>query len=171
MGQEIRKTFEVGKWVYRSCTDPDTKNLWYMPYQVRKITAQSVFVMPQPGSGDYQDIRLKRRSLEHHGYTVSSTRGMVFHVELPEDYKKTTLGYLWAEEPRAVFGLPPEYTQEMLTDKYREFVKKHHPDKGGNPETFRKGQEAYERLSNGISLADALGMILKETKESDSGVV
>jgi curved DNA-binding protein CbpA len=47
-----------------------------------------------------------------------------------------------------LFGLPNNFTEEELKKKFSTLVKKHHPDVGGNPETFRQIVEAYEVLSN-----------------------
>ena len=37
-------------------------------------------------------------------------------------------------------------TKEQLKKRHRELCKKYHPDKGGNPETFKKMQAEYEML-------------------------
>lgn len=44
--------------------------------------------------------------------------------------------------------LQPANLEMRIKSAYRRQVKKHHPDLGGNSETFRKIQEAYETLSN-----------------------
>jgi hypothetical protein len=40
----------------------------------------------------------------------------------------------------------PAALERRIKTAYREQVKRHHPDLGGNPATFRKIQEAYEKL-------------------------
>ncbi len=44
--------------------------------------------------------------------------------------------------------LKPGRLQEILKSAYRRQAKKHHPDLGGDSDTFRKLQDAYERLFN-----------------------
>jgi DnaJ-class molecular chaperone len=45
-------------------------------------------------------------------------------------------------------GLEPGSSQEDIKKAYRRLASKHHPDRGGDAEEFKKIQEAYERLSN-----------------------
>ncbi|MEM7181990.1 MAG: DNA-J related domain-containing protein [Spirochaetota bacterium] len=47
-----------------------------------------------------------------------------------------------------VLGLPEDASTEEIEKRYRILVKKHHPDKGGNPETFQKIQTAMEHIRN-----------------------
>lgn len=47
-----------------------------------------------------------------------------------------------------ILGLEPECTIEQVKQNYKTLAKKHHPDKGGDKETFQKIQEAYDVLSN-----------------------
>jgi hypothetical protein len=43
-------------------------------------------------------------------------------------------------------GNDPAALERRIRTAYREQVKRHHPDLGGKPSTFRKIQEAYEKL-------------------------
>lgn len=45
-------------------------------------------------------------------------------------------------------GLNPNATDSDIKKAYRKLAVKHHPDKGGDEETFKKLTEAYEVLSN-----------------------
>ena len=45
-------------------------------------------------------------------------------------------------------GLTPNATESDIKKAYRKLAIKHHPDKGGNEDTFKKLTEAYEVLSN-----------------------
>jgi curved DNA-binding protein CbpA len=45
-------------------------------------------------------------------------------------------------------GLTPAATAEEIKKAYRSLAQKHHPDKQGDPETFRAIQAAYETLSD-----------------------
>jgi DnaJ family protein A protein 2 len=47
-----------------------------------------------------------------------------------------------------VLGCKKEATQEELKKAYRKLAVKHHPDKGGDPETFKEISAAYDVLSD-----------------------
>lgn len=47
-----------------------------------------------------------------------------------------------------VLGLDRGATPEDIKKAYRKLAREHHPDKGGDPEKFKKVQEAYEILSD-----------------------
>lgn len=47
-----------------------------------------------------------------------------------------------------ILGLEKNATQEDIKKAYREKSKKHHPDKGGSEDTFKKINEAYSTLSD-----------------------
>ena len=47
------------------------------------------------------------------------------------------------EEARKYFDLKEGFTQRDLKDKFKEKALKHHPDKGGNAEEFRKAHKYY----------------------------
>lgn len=47
-----------------------------------------------------------------------------------------------------ILGVSSDASQEEIKKAYRQKVKEHHPDKGGNSETFNKIQTAYEVLSD-----------------------
>lgn len=49
-------------------------------------------------------------------------------------------GSAWWE----VLGIPVNSGPEAVKEAYRTLVKKHHPDAGGDPEMFRRVQEAYQ---------------------------
>ena len=46
-------------------------------------------------------------------------------------------------------GLAPGATKEEVRAAYRELAKKHHPDKGGDPERFQEVQDAYDIIAKG----------------------
>jgi len=48
----------------------------------------------------------------------------------------------------------PEATRSEITDAFRRFALRHHPDRGGDPTRFQMGLDAYRRLS-GTSLPGA----------------
>ena len=47
-----------------------------------------------------------------------------------------------------VLGVPQNATTDDIKKAYRKLAREHHPDKGGDPEKFKKVQEAYEVLSD-----------------------
>ena len=47
-----------------------------------------------------------------------------------------------------VLGLTRDATADDIKKAYRKLAREHHPDKGGDPEKFKKVQEAYEVLSD-----------------------
>ena len=49
--------------------------------------------------------------------------------------------------PFQVLGLQPGVTREAAKARYRELVKQHHPDTGGDAEQFKRIQAAWEMLT------------------------
>ncbi len=47
-----------------------------------------------------------------------------------------------------VLGVDENATQDDIKKSYRKKAIEHHPDKGGNEETFKKISEAYDVLGN-----------------------
>ncbi len=50
-------------------------------------------------------------------------------------------------EARTVLGLGPSADEDVVRAAYRALVKKNHPDNGGDPEDFRRIEEAYRVLA------------------------
>jgi len=50
--------------------------------------------------------------------------------------------------PWDVLGLPPGAPPEEIKKAYKALAKKHHPDKGGDPEEFKRINKAYEEALN-----------------------
>ena len=135
----------IGEHLYRKWRKPNG-NYWYEVYFIVRKTKAWVDVQ-----GFMEDhlpaIRLDRARLERSGSTASIRHQAVFYTEMPEEYRKQTLGYLAREEPRAVLGLPENYTQAQLKEAYRTAVKRTRPDLGGDYEEFLRIQAAYEALT------------------------
>lgn len=51
-------------------------------------------------------------------------------------------------EARRILGVGSSATQEEIKTAYRRLTSKHHPDKGGNADEFKKIKAAYEKLSS-----------------------
>lgn len=50
--------------------------------------------------------------------------------------------------PYEALGVSQDATEADIKKAYRNLARQHHPDKGGDPEQFKKIQEAYETLSD-----------------------
>lgn len=51
-----------------------------------------------------------------------------------------------AQDPFAILGLPKNSSRSMIRKAYLKLSKQHHPNKGGNVNTFRKIKNAYNSL-------------------------
>ena len=49
-------------------------------------------------------------------------------------------------QPHDVLGVSPGATAKEVTEAFRRFALRNHPDRGGDAERFRAGSEAYRRL-------------------------
>jgi hypothetical protein len=144
----------IGEHLYRKWRKPNG-DFWYEVYFIVRKTKAWVDVQ-----GFMEDhlpaIRLDRARLERSGSTASIRHQAVFYTEMPEEYRKQTLGYLAREEPRAVLGLPENYAQAQLKEAYRTAVKRTRPDLGGDYEEFLRIQAAYEALTQPLSVGEIL---------------
>jgi DnaJ family protein A protein 2 len=51
-------------------------------------------------------------------------------------------------DPHSILGVDRNASEDDIRKAYRKKAMKNHPDKGGNPEEFKKIQNAYEKLTN-----------------------
>ena len=49
-------------------------------------------------------------------------------------------------QPHEVLGVGPGASRPEVTDAFRRFALRHHPDRGGDPDRFQAGVDAYRRL-------------------------
>lgn len=49
-------------------------------------------------------------------------------------------------DPHELLGVAPGATATEVTAAFRRFALRNHPDRGGDPDRFRAGAEAYRRL-------------------------
>lgn len=52
-------------------------------------------------------------------------------------------------DPYEILGIPRDASEDVVKKAYRKLAMKHHPDKGGDPEQFKKIQTAYDRILKG----------------------
>ena len=50
-------------------------------------------------------------------------------------------------QPHEVLGVRPDASPSDVTDAFRRFALRNHPDRGGDPSHFQAGVEAYRRLA------------------------
>ena len=56
-------------------------------------------------------------------------------------------------KPYLILGIDKTATKEQAQKAYRKLVKQHHPDVGGNSDTFKRINEAYDNFVNPHSQA------------------
>ena len=59
---------------------------------------------------------------------------------------RMAFGKVSEDDPYIVLELEPGASPAAVKSAFRRLVSRHHPDKGGHPETFRRINAAYERL-------------------------
>ncbi len=80
---------------------------------------------------------------------VSADVGVI--IDPPERYEfENQEKLVFVIEPTlkefGIFGLDDDATDLELKKSYRELIKEHHPDNGGEPKMFIKIQKAYEKI-------------------------
>ena len=68
--------------------------------------------------------------------------------EMINGFWKAMAAYQQAPEARQVLGLTGQESREEIRAIVRRLSQQHHPDKGGDPETFRDIQQAWDQLKN-----------------------
>ena len=153
-GVQPSNAHRIGEHLYRKWRKPNG-DFWYEVYFVVRKTRTHVDV-----KGFMEEhlpaIRLDRARLERSGSAASIRHQAVFYTEMPEEYRKQTLGYLAREEPRTVLALPEDFTEAQLKAAYRAAVKRTRPDLGGDYEEFLRIQAAYEALTQPLSVGAML---------------
>jgi DnaJ-class molecular chaperone len=52
-------------------------------------------------------------------------------------------------DPYEILGIPRDSTEDVVKKAYKKLAMKHHPDKGGDPEQFKRIQGAYDKIIKG----------------------
>lgn len=78
------------------------------------------------------------RAIERHGGAAILDRAFTGFVAL-----ESRAGTWWAE----VLAVSPDAPESVIRDRYLRLRSLHHPDRGGDPTTFQRVQEAYEAYS------------------------
>ena len=50
------------------------------------------------------------------------------------------------EKEYKILGLDEDVTDQEIKQRYRYLIKKHHPDRGGDPKRFKKIKKAYDKI-------------------------
>jgi hypothetical protein len=71
--------------------------------------------------------------------------------------------------PYQILGVPTDATIDVVKDVYRQLATKHHPDKGGNPETFKIIKLAFkmiiDNIKNGTQIPKSTANTFNELKD------
>jgi DnaJ-domain-containing protein 1 len=83
----------------------------------------------------HQEVLFIQRGIKTFGQVMNQ-----FALPAPGDIKDSF-------DPREILGVGAwDGDKDYLKFRYRELIKKHHPDKGGDPEKFKEIQKAWEML-------------------------
>ena len=115
---------------YRAAIVKDSKGPRYHTIEV-------VFFEPE-GLGHWRKATARRA--HGGGYWSHITSGPYYIQGLPGEWQPP------GAEHRDILGVPAGATQEEVKRAWQRFAQTHHPDRGGDPEMFKRGRQAYESL-------------------------
>lgn len=92
------------------------------------------------------DLSLKDYYLDWRNLTQESPESV---QSLIDGFWKRLLGEQKSPAALRELGLDENADQATIKSRYRQLASEHHPDKGGDPDEFRKIREAYEALVAG----------------------
>lgn len=52
------------------------------------------------------------------------------------------------QTPHEILGVSPQASEDVIKKAYHKLAMKHHPDKGGDPEMFKKINDAFDKIQN-----------------------
>ena len=93
----------------------------------------------------WRKVTAKRRTGST-GYWKQSP--LAYNIDdLPnESAEKAWSSLLHGDEARDTLGVPADATKAEIKAAWKRYAGQHHPDKGGDPDVFKKGRAAYEVL-------------------------
>jgi len=117
----------------------------WSPHRITKITKRRIFVLTEGG----WKCSFDRAKVEANGYARSGkgTSTRRFYSEAGKAAEQAKWAHTRAEIQRMsielgddsdLLGLGAEFTRDDVMRAFREKVHEHHPDKGGDPEMFRR---------------------------------
>ena len=156
------------RWRYKECPDlathseaPTTHDYWYEPIWIvgqtgkRRIWLLVEDINHTLGASDGMYGYVDLQALEaHRGLVYKDTDDrlkpiMALYNEMPEWNRRQTIGYvLGVSSALKTLGLHDgdENNWELVKGVYRDSVRVHHPDRGGDPDKFKAVQGAWESL-------------------------
>lgn len=69
-------------------------------------------------------------------------------------------------DPFEILGIPKGSTEDEIKKAYRKLAMKHHPDKGGDPEMFKKISQAYDDALKPPQQPNFFDMMFPQQKET-----
>lgn len=126
-------------------SDDWSDSSWHStPYKIMKKTKKYVFIETGNWRHDPWDVptyRLDRRKLETEGKAMAGYgTARDYYYTTPADQRRTQ----WSPPYLNVLGLKTGATTEEIKAAYRRLAKANHPDRGGDPEQFKKIHAAFE---------------------------
>lgn len=109
--------------------------------QWREIVNQNTKAMAEQSDGE-----LKNYYLDWNNFTTTQAQDVELMLS---QFWRAYARYLSRDDAWEVLGLNIGASQQTITTRYRELAARHHPDKGGDQETFVKVRAAYEVLRVG----------------------
>ena len=98
----------------------------------------------QPGENDWLERNLRAIVLAVQSTRLADQRGL--GALLAETAKAVALPAVDPDDPHLILGVASSASTYDVKMAYRELVKQHHPDVGGNPDLFRRINDAGQRL-------------------------
>jgi len=134
-------------FILRHCLYQLQKQLWddeqcvlnidAVNIQIKSTTLQEKTSVAEPTNTALRDYYLDWKNFEIDNAEVD---------ELLASFWRDYARYMQKDEAWAVLGLTADASQHDITMRYRELAGIHHPDKGGDQETFITIRAAYEAL-------------------------
>lgn len=134
-------------FVLRHCVYYLQQRLWEREGWIVSITPLTISIQSaregENGlSGDVVDPGLRDYYLDWNNFDATEEEVSDLLNNFWRDYGR----YIQQDDAWQILGLPVDSSLSQITARYRELAAQHHPDKGGDQETFIKIRAAYESL-------------------------